>query len=87
MDEYSEISNLLRNFMKDDCHGGSDSCRNIDEITCSDNQSIDDIVNKISYEIHDGEMMYMMLGDWHMTVISVNHFFCDETKDNSGENI
>ena len=69
--------------MEDDSDSSGDTSRDADQITCSYDKSIDDIMHKISYEIHDSKAMDMSFGDRHMTVIPVKNFFCDESKKNS----
>ena len=71
--------------MKDDGKRRSDTDRNTHQITCTDNQSIDQIMYHISDKIHEREGMSMLLGDRHMTVIPTDDFFCNQTKNNSSK--
>ena len=86
MNKYTEISDLLRDFMEDDRKCCGDSDRNADQITCTDDQSINQIMNHISDEIHESKRMFVLLGDRHMTVIPTDDFFCDQSENNTSQN-
>ncbi len=86
MDKYTEISHFLRDFMKNDRYGGGDSYRDTDQITCADDQSINEIMDTISDQIHDSERMDVFLGDRHMAMIPTDDFFRDQAKKNSSKN-
>ena len=83
MDKHTEISHLLRDFMKNYRYGSSDSDRNADQITCTENQSINEIMDTISDQIHERKRMNVFLGDWHMTVIPTDDFFRDQAEEYS----
>lgn len=85
MDKHTEISNFLRDFMQDNSKRGRNPNRNTHKITCTDNQSIDQIMNHISDQIHESKGMSVLFGDRHMTVISTNNFFSNQTKKNSSK--
>lgn len=80
MDKYTKISHLLRDFVKNNFQSRGDTEWNTNKITRSDNQSIYQIMNHISDQIHDRKRMRMLLSDRHMAMISANDFFRNQTK-------
>jgi len=83
VNEHSEISDLLWDFVKDD----GDRCGNSDfyiyDEGDSDNDPIDEIMHHISHEIHPSEWVLMLSSDGEMAVISMDDFFCDESDQDS----
>lgn len=71
--------------MKNYRYGGGDSYRDTDQITCAENQSINEIMDTISDQIHDSERMDVFLGDRHMAMIPTDDFFRDQAEKNSSE--
>ncbi len=85
MNKYTKISNFLWDFMKDNRYRCCNTYGDTNQITCSNNQSIDKIVYHISDQIHICKGMFMVLGNRHMTMISTNNFFCNESKYNTSQ--
>lgn len=86
MDQDAEVADFLRDFVKHDGDSGREADRNTDQITRSDNQSINEIMHGISDQIHDRKRMHVCLGNRHMAVISVDNFFGNQSKKYSCEN-
>lgn len=85
MDQDAEVADFLRDLMEKDGDSGRDADRDAGEITRSDDQAVDEIMHRISDEIHDSEGMDMFFGDRHMTVIPTDHFFGKEPEEDSCE--
>jgi len=85
MKQYSKVAYFLRHLMEENSDRGSDTDRDTHEITCSDDETIDEIVDYISDEIHDSKRMDMILGNRHMTVISMDDLLGKEPKKDSSQ--
>lgn len=86
MNQNTEVTYFLGDFVKYYCDGRCDTYRNTYQITRSENQTINEIMDSITDKIHDGKGVDVCLGNRHMTVISMNNFLCNETKKDTAQN-
>ena len=87
VNKHSKISYFLWNFMKEYCNSSRDTNLNTHQITCSNNQSIYEIMDRISHEIHDRKWVCMSLCPRrYVTVSPMKNLLHNKTKYNRSKN-
>src|SRR3989344_8398423 len=87
MDQYSEISDFLGNLVQDDGNRGGNSDRNADQIACSQDKAVNEVVHTVPEQVHERDGMRVIFAGGDMTMAPMNQLLHHKGEDDAEENV
>ena len=86
VDQHAEITDLLRDFVKDHRERGGEPEGDVDRIARRDDHAVDEIMDAVADQVHGDNRMGMMFGGRDMAVSPADELLDDEKYEQADDN-